>query len=200
MAVLEHHAKGKALYEQGDFNGAVEAFREAAHEAPDSSTEWRLLAFMLLAAKRPMEALEVARHATELNPQDADAHLAVAQSYSMIAMFPQAVTELDKCLALRPNHPAARHLLVHALVEAAVNHAGDDPRVADDMLLRAHRMDVNSVEVAVSYLQFLIDGQERERAVKLYKELPEMVRHHMRIATLRQRMERDPIMRGFLLA
>ncbi len=74
--------------------------------APNASEQLTLRAEMLLERHRPQDAEDHFRQALAANPENADAHFGLARCLAQDARRPhKALEEMDRALALKPNHP-----------------------------------------------------------------------------------------------
>lgn len=99
-AALMQHAR-----ETGDFNvnkRAEDALAQSFVVAPDNYDALKLRAKLLLTFHRFAEALEVARRAQSLNPQDHDNYGAMTDALVELGEYPLAVEAAQRMIDLRP--------------------------------------------------------------------------------------------------
>ena len=101
-------ALAHTLESQGDFAAAADIYRDAAAARPDPAIRLRL-AFALLRAEKPGDALDVAESVHSERPNDPDSLLILGLAQRANAL-PQAEATLSRFLQLAPNHPAAREI------------------------------------------------------------------------------------------
>jgi cytochrome c-type biogenesis protein CcmH len=95
----------ESLEQQGQYATAAEVYRAAAAANPDPRLRLRL-AFVLIRAGRPAEAVDVAHQVLAARPADPDAVL-VSGLAERAAHSPAAAGTLRRFLRLAPDHPAA---------------------------------------------------------------------------------------------
>jgi len=78
--------------------------------APDYAEVTYNLGQLYLAANRAPEAFPYFRRAVEINPYDANRHVALAMALHGIGRDDEAVSQLDRALQLQPNLPGTQEL------------------------------------------------------------------------------------------
>ncbi|GII94528.1 cytochrome c-type biogenesis protein [Sinosporangium siamense] len=98
--------RGRALQERGDLHGAIEVFRQAVQDRPGHRTARCLLAFALLKAGLPAEAVAALRPLIRRSPDDPDVLLVLGSA--RYALDPEhGRRTLRRFLAAAPpGHPA----------------------------------------------------------------------------------------------
>jgi protein O-GlcNAc transferase len=105
---LGHLALGLAARRLGRPDAAIGGALTAGRLAPNSAEVARCLGEVLLEADRVEDAAVALRHAVGLAPTDHDARVLLASALATVGGFQQAVAELDRVLAVAPDHPRAR--------------------------------------------------------------------------------------------
>lgn len=91
--------QGKVEEGLATFDRGIEVFGAK----PGAAQLLRMKATMLLALRRPDEAIEACRKAAGFVPNDADAHLALANTLFQTGKIDEAAAAYERCLSLNPN-------------------------------------------------------------------------------------------------
>lgn len=111
--------EGQAAFSRHEYAVASQAFEQAATADPRNTVAWKGLGFALTAQQRAEDAVEALTKATQLDQQDADTHYGLALAFQHLGDDTRVIRELETCLALREDHPAARPLLKQTLKRQA---------------------------------------------------------------------------------
>jgi tetratricopeptide (TPR) repeat protein len=122
---INHHvAKGDHLGEEGDYQGAVSAYKKAAALAPDAASHWTRMAEAYAAADKPQLALQCYQKVLEsgrrskgpLPTEVVEAHLGLGDMCCSFAMSATAVRSYERAVRSRPDVPFYRWKLASALI------------------------------------------------------------------------------------
>ncbi len=95
--------QGLSLFENGDYEGAVAAFRAAIEQDPENADAYVSAGSAYLRLERLSEAARAFRKAIDLSPDSARAHLGLGQTYQLYGDYESAFSELSKALELDRN-------------------------------------------------------------------------------------------------
>lgn len=95
-------------FEKGRTGAAMEQLQAAMEMSPSCSEAWSMRAFVRMSMRDVAGAVADALHSEELDNGNADAFLALASAYNASRRFPEAETELQQALHLRPDSWQAR--------------------------------------------------------------------------------------------
>jgi tetratricopeptide (TPR) repeat protein len=112
-----HHNLGSALDNEGRYDEAVRAFREAARLDPLDETTYTSLGQSLARQGKLSEALAALRRALEIGPQYAKAHRMLGTVFAMMGETDQAIDALRQAAELDPRDPRTHYNLANALSE-----------------------------------------------------------------------------------
>ncbi|MEP7304348.1 MAG: tetratricopeptide repeat protein [Acidobacteriota bacterium] len=121
-----YSAIGRLARVQGDFAGALDAFRRRAQLAPNDSVAHKDLARLLLDHDRSEEALAEYAAALVIDPRDAETHAVIGQIHLDAGRSAEAIAALGRALDLMPEQHDTRYALAIALKQAG--RAGDAAR------------------------------------------------------------------------
>lgn len=117
-AAAEHRigpamAKGRRLESVLRFDEAIECFEHAVRYAPENGEVHLRLAYCLIqgGASQTRSALEHAKKAASLLPDDAEAHYVLALCWERADAKKAAVSSVQRALELRPSYVEAKKLL-----------------------------------------------------------------------------------------
>jgi tetratricopeptide (TPR) repeat protein len=99
----DHLTRGRLLYEQKDFDGAVRACGIVFGLHPNDPRAYRLRAEALLELKRPTEALQALDDCLKHGPADAGAFRARAALRTQLGQYAGAQTDYTRSLELEPD-------------------------------------------------------------------------------------------------
>lgn len=115
LKALSHlRAADKAL-RQSSLNQAAKETDRALQFDPACAPAFSMKAFIDLAAKQPLAAVEHATHAIAIDPYGADSYVALAMAYNSAEDFAGGQRAARQALAIRPNSWQARLELVKSL-------------------------------------------------------------------------------------
>jgi len=131
--------QGKAEFQQGNYDRALESFRAALSLQPGSVDQQLLLSNMVACrlqlggAAQARAAVADAQQCISLNPSWAKGHVRLASAYAVLGQSNDACNSLQKALRLDPGNQVARKMLVqelgrdrHANRANSRNHLDDD--------------------------------------------------------------------------
>jgi tetratricopeptide (TPR) repeat protein len=113
-----YSAIGRLAHVQGDFAGALEAYRRRAQVSPRDPAAHRDLGRMFLDFDRSEEALTQYGAALSLDPRDAESHAAIGRIHLDAGHPAEAIPALRRALDLRPDYYEARYALAIALKQS----------------------------------------------------------------------------------
>ncbi len=106
-----HNNLGKAYYEIGKTQKAIDSFKKAIELTPDFEIAWNNLGLAHYQAGEKKEALASFRKAIEINPASAEAYNNLGSTYYKWGNIEEAISAYTKSIALNPNYaPAYRNL------------------------------------------------------------------------------------------
>lgn len=101
-----------ALYSQKGYNAlALGQFKKAYELNPFFLPAAKNLGIEYLKQLRPREAYPVLQHYISLQPDDVDAHFALAIVYGQTGRQTEAIHQLERVIELQPRHPQASQML-----------------------------------------------------------------------------------------
>ncbi|MBD3367638.1 MAG: tetratricopeptide repeat protein [Candidatus Eisenbacteria bacterium] len=104
-------SRGIEMFRAGDFEGAVEAFREAIEADPEYGPAYVSLGTAYMRLDRLAEAARVFRRAIEIDPENASAHVGLGQTLKLQSNPDAAIEALEKALELDPSSADAAYTL-----------------------------------------------------------------------------------------
>ncbi len=119
-----HAERTTSLLELGRFEDALLAAETATRLAPTQSNAWFLRGRALEMLKRNRAAVGVYAKATDLDAANADAWFHLGTCQARLRRLTDAVSSLDRALALRPGHPHAARTRNAVLAEQRATAAG----------------------------------------------------------------------------
>lgn len=127
-------ALARARSSMGQSDGALSAARRAVATLDPRSgrSSWEARALEARLRGEPQKAREILTDLVARSPQDVEARVDLAEACGEAGDLSAAVAELQKVVAMAPDHPRAWFLLAkHSIM------AGDSQRAADDYLMHA---------------------------------------------------------------
>jgi arylsulfatase A-like enzyme/Tfp pilus assembly protein PilF len=97
----------KLLESSGDIDGAIKHFKLTLTHDPNWIPLYTMTAVLLARQRRFDEALEFARRAVELSPEDADVHYNLGLMFADMRDYTRAVGPLEAALRRNPRHAKA---------------------------------------------------------------------------------------------
>lgn len=97
--------EGLALFENADYEGAIEAFRGALEDDPSDVAAYLSIGSAYLRLERLSEAARSFRRAVDLDPLNPDGHVGLGQTYQLYGDYDSAFEELTKALELDTEDP-----------------------------------------------------------------------------------------------
>ncbi len=150
--------KGTSAWEAQRYEEAIEWFRQAAAERPDSFLVWNALAEAYDAADRLDEALEAYRRALPLTPEPWKIWLAMARLSLDQGDWQTARALADQVLAERP-----RNLQAHLIRAGALQEAGDTSGAQAEYALLLHE-DPENLAARLGRVRLWLDEQRWDEA------------------------------------
>ncbi len=99
-----HMEEGSAQYKEGDTEGAIRAYRQAAQELPEHPMPWQNLGLIFASRNRMDEAVEAYRTLCRLLPDSVAAHYHLASLFRQQGKYEDARVAYEKVLVLDPRH------------------------------------------------------------------------------------------------
>lgn len=103
--------RGKKLYQEGMFDAAAAAYREALQANPNDIAAATELGRALLSAKHTAEAIQSLRATVGLIPSAMDAWQMLGEAYTESRQFPEALDAFQHVLQLEPTR-VHTHLMI----------------------------------------------------------------------------------------
>jgi tetratricopeptide (TPR) repeat protein len=97
----------KLLESSGDIDGAVKHYKLTLSHDPHWIPLYTMVAVLLARQRKFDEAIEFARRAVELRPDDADVHYNLGLMYADMRDYTRAIGPLEAALKRNPQHPKA---------------------------------------------------------------------------------------------
>jgi tetratricopeptide (TPR) repeat protein len=113
-----YSAIGRLARVQGDFAGALDAFRRRVQLSPNDPAAHKDLARILLDHDRSEESLAEYAAALAIDPRDAETHVAIGQIHLDAGRPAEAIPALRRALDLMPQQHETRYALAIALKQA----------------------------------------------------------------------------------
>jgi tetratricopeptide (TPR) repeat protein len=174
-----YRALGSLLVNQADFDGAVDAYMRRIDANPNSADAHRQLAEIYYLQGRDDEALGEFLAATWLDPRDAKALAGIGQVQARLLKYPEAVTYLQRALAVDPSLKEARYALGTSLMRLGKT---DEGRKELDAFQRKQ-----SDNEAIGQRAFELDALRREASKSLLSGASDQA-----IAAYKSALEIDP--------
>lgn len=116
--------EGLELFEKGDYEGALEKFREASYADPINPEPYRQMAYCWYCLDQPQNALWAINNAISLEPNFAGSYTTLSAIYGMMREFRLEEEALFKALELSPYIPSARYNLSYSLFRKGLFRSG----------------------------------------------------------------------------
>ncbi|MBI4887654.1 MAG: aspartyl protease family protein [Acidobacteria bacterium] len=165
---------GDALWANGQFDEADEAYRKALDEAPGSTRARFGLARSLASHSRLPEALEEAATAAGQSPRDAEIHALIGLVYERLNRYEEAAAAFEEYVALLPPRAPREDNQMAALFQSKVrllrSFKGRVPQQIEGDVARVHRIPFKLVDKKIvlqgrvnrTPVEFVLDtGSER---------------------------------------
>ena len=135
----EARRAGIALYDTGEYEKAIEAFKRAVQLAPDSEESHYRLGLAYGSLGRYKEAVEAYNRAVRINPDYAAVYQNLGHAYSNLSQYSKAITAFRKAIQFAPDDVQTYFALGNAYFdsgkaekailtyEAAIQRKPDDP-------------------------------------------------------------------------
>jgi tetratricopeptide (TPR) repeat protein len=124
---LEVYNSGRALFELGDFKGAVDAFLRSIELEPNSAEVYFNLGHSYLKLDKNKDAMKAFKECTRLNPEMVEGHYGFGLASFRMRRFLEAANAFKRAIGLFPNHAKAHYGLAMAYQEL-----GDKAGVAEE--------------------------------------------------------------------
>ena len=109
LSVIFKH-RGMAYFAQSQYDRALEDFKSSAEKNPTNFRAFYYMGIVLSVMNRDSEAVEQFNHSLELNLYQPYVYFRRAHSYFELAMYTEAIADLDKAVSLGFNKPEERAL------------------------------------------------------------------------------------------
>ncbi len=159
---------GNSYLARGELDEAQKAFESAIRIAPEFSPAYVNLADLYRVRGDDVGGADILREALARLPDDADLHHALGLTLVRLKRMQEAVAELGRAAALRPEEP--RYSYVYAI---GLSGTGDVAR-AIEVLAGAVERHPNDRELLFALANFYRDEGERGRALELARRLVEI--------------------------
>jgi len=148
----------------GDIHTAFTAGRRAVELSPDM--EWALRTYVraLLSAGKPGVALEYARSATRLSPQDSGGWLALAQCCLTLCCDDETIAAVERAASLAPER-------IEVTMATVTMWRKKDPSHAIALCLDRLRSDPDSIQLLLTLAYAYFWGEQYEPAQSLLKSV-----------------------------
>ncbi|XP_019877095.1 peroxisomal targeting signal 1 receptor isoform X2 [Aethina tumida] len=130
--------RGKILLEEGDFPSAVLCFEAAVKKESDNSEAWFLLGKTQAENEQDPNAIPALIRCLELDPENLNAMMALAVSYTNESYYNQACNMLLKWLQSNPKY--------RDLVPPNLNLSGDQHKAVQNVYIRAAQRNPRDVD------------------------------------------------------
>jgi TolA-binding protein len=127
---LALYALGRNRFDSGDFEGAVDAFKQSIKLNPEFAEYQLSLAHSYMQLKKNGDAIKALKQAIHLNPDSAEAHYGLGLMYFNTNRHTDAMLAFKRVVKLAPDMPKAHYGLAMTYVELRNN----------DELLREYRI------------------------------------------------------------
>jgi tetratricopeptide (TPR) repeat protein len=108
--------KGIALYDQGKYDEAIQAFDEAIEINPQNANAWSTKGAALCQQDKNDEAIQAFDEAIEINPQNADTWNNKGTALASLGKYDEAIQAFDEAIELDPKYAYAWYGKGNALV------------------------------------------------------------------------------------
>ena len=182
---------GRAYYNQRlHLDLALDAFQKAAQLAPDQTDFYPDYSNALRANYKYDEAEAILRCRLQSTPQDARSHyllgLLILDNKPTLVREAEAEKELRESLRLEPNVSATCARLGRQLLSAG------NKREAQKLLERSLELDPSNVTAMLALAKALVANGQLAEAAQMRTRAVQMGEYTQRIATLEDRLNRDP--------
>lgn len=180
------------LFNQRDFAGAADKYREAIQSEPHAHALHRGLALSLANSGQLDDALTSAQKAAELQPSDAENQYALGFAFGKSGRWAEAIRALDACLYLNPNHGYAKPALVAALVELGKQERANEPREAIKHFDRAVKLDRNNPYALAALIECEIAAGHKGQVVTTIQNADSRIKEAEPVKSLIAKLAQDP--------
>ena len=175
-------SRGVAAFQQGDFEGAVAAFREAVREDPSDAGTRLNLGSALVRLGQLEQALEEYRRVLEQDPDNALTHFNVGTTMARLGDAEGAVRHYREAIRVDPEYLNARFNLANAL-----RRRGDSEN-AEQHYRRVIELDPGNPGAWLGEAQCMIDSGRFEQALRRLEEGVQVLPTNLPIAQVMVRV------------
>jgi len=115
-----HYELGNALYDAGDVNGSISAYRKSIEINPKFVKAYVNLGETLREHGDGQEAIDMLEKALSIDANDDVAHAALGFSYYNVKRYPDAIHEFKRALELNPKSVHATYYMGMAFADAQI--------------------------------------------------------------------------------
>jgi tetratricopeptide (TPR) repeat protein len=173
------------IFATGDYAGAVTAYRAELGLDPNSITLKKGLGTALVMTGDTATGLPFLAEAADRQPGNGEFRYAYGFGLAQSGDLDLAVKEFDACLALQPDHRAAKPALVNALLKLGTI---ADVASAEAYFDRARKVDPKNPDAWGAYLSYLVKTDQKGKVKNLIPTLPDVVKLDARMAATLQSM------------
>lgn len=155
--------RGRRAMDEGAFEEAAAAFREAASDEPDDPARWMELGLAEMAADRPRRAREAFERAAALRPRSTVPRIHVGYTWELERKWDEALIAYRQATEIAPNEARAWRILGSRLLRWGKSAPAIEP------LSRAVALDPTHAETwnALALAQY--DAGQKERAERTFR-------------------------------
>jgi tetratricopeptide (TPR) repeat protein len=176
------------IFATGDYAGAVTAYRAELGLDPNSIILQKGLGTALVMTGDTATGLPYLAAAADRQPGNGEFRYAYGFGLAQSGELEAAVKELDACLALQPDHRAAKPALVTALLKLG---AKVDLASAEAFYDRARKVDPKNPDAWGAYISYLVKTDQKGKVKNLLPNLPDVVKLDARMAATLQSIPDD---------
>lgn len=168
---LEVKQRADDLYAKQDYLGAANEYRKLVQEQPGNAMAMKQLGLALTLGKQTDEGVKHLQTAAAMQGADPEMRYAYGYGLGMAGRFDEAIEELDVALNLQPNHIPARQGLIYCLLTSGQAISQVNPILGEQRLDRAHKLDPKNPHVASAYLDLLVRGNQKGKALNFIRDM-----------------------------
>lgn len=180
-----------SLYSSGEYEPAAQAFRDVIAHDPTNGLAWKGLGLCLIQLGDKTGAVEACQKAAQLQIGNAECRYAYGYALGAEGRYGEAIQELDASLVLQPNHLPAKQALIYAIVQHGEKLQDEDPRLAENYLDRALKLDGRNPNVVAPYLNHLLKTGQKGKAAGALYHIDEEVKKDPKVAAVIEKMHAD---------
>ncbi|HXG67773.1 MAG TPA: tetratricopeptide repeat protein [Blastocatellia bacterium] len=114
----QYHRAGVGYYDSGEYEKAIEAYRQALQLNPDSTDAWYHLGMAYSSLGRYKEAVEAYSRAIRRKPDYAAAHFNLGHAYSNLKQYDNAIKAFQQAIQYEPDNLEAYFALGYAYFDS----------------------------------------------------------------------------------